>query len=173
MTVRVGVPADYEPLYQLLLHMHRETALFPLSEARARATIAALLSRSVASIVGVIDNHDGDGLVAAIGLVRSQFWYSEAHHFEDVFTFVHPDHRKTDYAQQLLRFVKAFSDRVGEPVFPGVFSSKRTLGKIRLYSREMPLVGALFAWPPTSAGHCIKELKLSTREVGKLSCEAA
>lgn len=170
MTVRIGKPEDLDNLYDLLLLMHAESGLFPLSPEKTRATLSRMLNREVPCICGVIENPGGSGLVGAIGLVRSSFWYSESHHFEDVFTFVHPDHRKGhDYAGHLLDFVKAFGDRVGEPVFPGVLSNKKTLGKIRLYSRRLPLIGAIFVYPPTLAPEGMEDLKPSERKVGKFN----
>lgn len=171
MTVRIGEPRDFEALYALLLPMHAESALFPLSEAKTKHTLALVLTRQIQSVCGVIDNPSGDGsLVASICLVRSAFWYSEAHHYEDLWSFVHPDHRKGhDYAQQLLRFIKAFGDRVGEPVFPGVLSSKQTLGKIRFYSREFQMVGALFGYGKVKLPDGVGELRPSARKPGEFN----
>jgi hypothetical protein len=141
--VRRGVPADAEPMMILLREMHAENGLAPLDEQKVRNTLMRGLTGDGA-IVGIIRS---DGIIAAsVGLFISRWWYSEASHVEDLWSFVSENYRKSEYAKNLLVWSKHAAKVLGQPLLMGVLSSERTQAKIKLYQRQLGApVGALFS----------------------------
>lgn len=144
--VRLAQPGDEDAVYRLLLELYDENALMPMSEARVRATIHAG-TRGEGGIVGVIDG--AHGIEASIGMAFSQFWYTEAYHLNELWCFVHPDHRKSTHARRLIEFGKWCADRLSSPehkvpLLLGIVTRHRLLPKLRLFQRQAPQVGAIF-----------------------------
>jgi hypothetical protein len=142
--VRTATKADEEGLIKLLRLMHAESGMFPLDDGEMRNTFARAFNRE-GGIIGVIG--EPDDIRAGVFLLVSRFWYTKQFHFEDLFNFVHPDHRRTDYADSLIKFSRACSDKSGVPVILGVLTNKQVEAKVRLYRRRLGLpVGAVFAY---------------------------
>jgi GNAT superfamily N-acetyltransferase len=80
--------------------------------------------------------------------VIDPIWYSDDWQLLELSLFVHPDHRKTTFAKQLMQFMKAASEGLKLDLTIGVFSNSRTEAKIRLYQRQFPQVGAYFCFRP-------------------------
>jgi hypothetical protein len=144
--VRLARPEDEEPVYRLLLELYAENALLPMSERKVREAITAG-TRGKGGIVGVIDGPQG--IEASIGMTFSSFWYTEAVHLNELWCFVHPDHRQSTHAKRLIEFGKWCADRLSQsgtcvPLLLGVVTRHRLLPKLRLFLRQAPQVGALF-----------------------------
>jgi hypothetical protein len=144
--VRMARPEDEEPVYRLLLHLYDENALLPMSETKVRATIRAG-TRGEGGIIGVIDGRDG--IEASIGMTLSSFWYSDVCHLNELWCFVHPDHRASTHARRLIEFGKWCADRLSSeehrvPLLLGIVTRHRLLAKLRLFQRQVPQVGAIF-----------------------------
>ncbi|MGO8916223.1 MAG: hypothetical protein ACLQJR_09975 [Stellaceae bacterium] len=144
--VRLARPEDEDSVFRLLLELNAENALLPMSEKKARDAIARG-TRGEGGIVGVIDGPQG--IEASIGMALSQFWYTEAWHLNELWCFVHPDHRKSTHARRLIEFGKWCADRlsggsVRVPLLLGIVTRHRLLPKLRLFQRQAPQVGALF-----------------------------
>ena len=107
--VRQAVPADEEALFDLLLALHRGGlgAAFPYDHAKV---VAALQhgTRQRGGIIGVIDAPDREGfIVASVGLLVEEWWWSRCCFLEERWCFVRPEYRRgTDYFAAL----KAFSE---------------------------------------------------------------
>lgn len=149
LSVRIARPSEEERLFKTLMLAGEENAMAGVSEPKVRAMLQRCRSPEPGQprygVIGVIDAPKG-GIAATVGLVTGQWWYTEEWHCEEVWSFVHPDHRrdKANHAKDLIQFSKWWGEQLGWPVLMGVMSNVRTLGKIRLYAREIPLVGALF-----------------------------
>lgn len=139
--VRMARPEDEESVYALLMQLHAENGLSPVSEQKTRAMIRRATQKD-GGIIGLIEGKDG--IEASVGLLLTQWWYSEAWHLEEMWTFVHPDHRRTTHAKRLIEFAKWASDRMGVPLLMGILTRDRLAPKLRLYQRQIPQVGALF-----------------------------
>jgi hypothetical protein len=144
--VRIARPGDEESVYRLLMLLYEENALLPMSEAKVRAAIHAG-TRGEGGIVGVIDGPDG--IEASIGMALSQFWYTERWHLNEIWCFVHPDHRRSTHLKRLAEFGKWCADRLSTPevrvpLLLGVVTRHRLLAKLRLFQRQAPQVGAIF-----------------------------
>lgn len=151
-SMRVATPQDEQAIYGLMLMAHRENGhqFAPLSPKRVEAQIqAATLGKG--NMLGVIDGPDGP--VAMTLLTPCQWWWSEAFFISDLVQFVHPAHRRSRHADDLLRFEKWCVDEwtrgFGYPVYllAGVFSLYRTREKERLWARHLNQVGKAFIYP--------------------------
>jgi hypothetical protein len=132
--VRLAVPADIDNILELGRLIHEENAVMPMSEERINeyAWRGINQQRALMGVIGPIGH-----IEAVVYLVIGRFWYSEDYHLEELFAFVHPDHRRSDNAKALLEFEKNCSKRLGIPLLMGVISTNRTAAKIRLYERRL------------------------------------
>lgn len=144
--VRIANKVDEGAVFDLLMLLAAENALAPVNDEKVRAMIRRSTDRQ-GGVIGIIDAPDG-GIAASVSLIMAQWWYSEAWHYEEVWSFVHPDHRRGagNYAQRLIQFARWWGEQIGMPVLMGVLSTHRTIGKVRLYARHIPLAGALYLW---------------------------
>lgn len=142
--VRLATEADEQKLFDLLMLLAAENAMDPVSDTKVMDMIRHATRRE-GGVIGIIDAPDGS-IAATVGITMAQWWYSNAWRCEEAWSFVHPDHRGGNgrYAKQLIQFSKWWGEQLGMPVLMGVLSTHRTLGKIRLYARNIPVVGALF-----------------------------
>ena len=142
--VRIATRQDEPGLVKLLHMMHAESGMFDLDEREMRATFARAFDRQ-GGLIGVIGA--SENIEAALYLLISRFWYTTQNHLEDLFNFVRPDCRKTNYADLLLAFGKDCSDKIGIPLVLGVLTNKRVEAKVRLYRRKLGMpVGAVFVY---------------------------
>lgn len=167
--VRPAVPADENEVWRLCRLHHEENGLFPLSEKK----VGFYIDRSLhpekieaedfgpRGIIGVIGK---TGILEAIVmLILGSPWYSESISMDDCMNFVDPVHRRSDHAKALIGYSKHLVDqvRIGHPEFRimmGIVSTERTAPKIRLFSRQLELVGAFFTWPPLDDGKTLKNM---------------
>lgn len=153
--VRIAVKSDERAIFDLLMtKAAEEGALAPVNDYKVLNAIKTATDRKGA-VIGIIE--ENGEIAASIGLVMGQWWYSEAWHYEDLWSYVHPEYRRVrrgnvNFAQMLLQFAKWWSEQAGLPVMLGIASSIRTAAKIRLYMRQLPLIGAAFLWRGSSSG---------------------
>jgi hypothetical protein len=154
LNVRIANLSDEADIYNLLTGeqgLYQENALFEMSAPKVRRAINMGLVRykgvlgtpnGPKGIIGVIE-HDGK-VVASVGMEFVQFWYSEDWLLSELWNFVHPDFRKTTYAQDLINFAKWCSDGLSIPLHMGIISKSRVKAKVRLYKRTIPYAGGYF-----------------------------
>jgi GNAT superfamily N-acetyltransferase len=142
--VRIAVSEDAPSIYAMCKMLHEENGQASWSEDKIRGSIGGALAGKKA-VIGVIGPRGAP--VAMIHLRIGSFWYSDDIHLEDRGTFVHPDHRRTSYAKDLIEFAKMAAEDLKIPLLMGIASTKRTEQKIRLCRRRLgaPL-GAYFIW---------------------------
>lgn len=151
-SVRLGKPRDEDAIYDLLVLDIAENAAIvaPANEEDIRATIKQALTAP--NIVGLIDGADGKP-IAVVMLICMKWWWSKAWYYQEVPLFVHPEHRKSNHARQLIAFqrywvdemTRAFGYRVH--LLCGVLGTKRVRTKTALYRRMFRLVGSAFLYP--------------------------
>lgn len=142
--VRMGCADDAGRIYDFLLNLHAENSVFALSEERSRQAIASCLNmqQGTYGITGLIEKNGQ--ILGCVGLRPSQMWYTDDWFLDELWNFVHPDHRNSDYAQRLIEFAQWAATRVGLPLVMGIVTKKRLAAKVRLYQRFMPQIGAYF-----------------------------
>lgn len=146
--VRLAVPSDEPELLHLIQIMHSESGWRPLDIERVRETLALSFERR-GGIIAVIG---GPGRIRALlGLQIACHWYTRANHLEELFCWVHPEHRQSDYAKILINYGKKCSDEISRdagfkvPLLMGVMTHQRMAAKVRLYRRFFGIpVGAFF-----------------------------
>jgi len=142
--VRMATREDADEIIRLLNLMHSENAMMPLSEECAHEFFERAFEKR-GGIIGVI-GEKGD-IRAMIMLLITHFWYTKDFHLEEVFNFVRPDHRKSNYARDLIAFARECSDKTKLPLMIGVLTNNRMEGKVRLYRRALGYpAGAFFVY---------------------------
>lgn len=142
MTVRIATVEDEPEILRLLHLMHQESGILSLDVDAAREVFARAFNRQ-GGIIGVVGPRDD--IHAMIYLLISRYWYTRENHLEELFNFVRPDHRKSNYATEMIEFAKKCSDEIDIPLFIGVLTNQRMAGKVRLYRRSLGYpAGAFF-----------------------------
>jgi GNAT superfamily N-acetyltransferase len=146
--VRLATKTDEGEIFGLLIMLHAENGFFTMNRDKVITGIQHATERR-GGIIYVID--EGPRVVATLGMTIACDWYSDDEYLHERWNFVHPDYRKSDYAQKLLNQAKWTSEWFKTrdklmPFFCGVNSLRRTEAKIRMYARQMPCIGAYFAY---------------------------
>lgn len=151
--VRLAQPSDEPELLTLFRLMHAEGGMRPLDVDCVRWTFARAFDRK-GGIMAVIG---APGHIRAMQyLLITRYYYTRESHIEELWNWVHPDHRHSDYAKLLIDHAKKCSDEISAsmgakvPLLMGVFTNNRMAAKVRLYRRFFGLpVGAFFVHNPT------------------------
>jgi GNAT superfamily N-acetyltransferase len=124
--------------------MHAEGGLLSLDVDCAREMFARSFNKT-GGIIGIIG--DKTRIHAMISLLITRWWYTRENHLEEIFAYVHPDYRKSNYARTLIEFAKKCSDEIGIPLVIGVMTNSRIVEKVRLYRRSLGFpAGAVFVY---------------------------
>lgn len=89
--------------------------------------------------------------VAVLLMSIEPIWSSPDYEIKELLNYVHPDHRKSDKAKQLIQFSKTASEGLSLDLTFGVLSTERTAAKIKLYERQFKSAGSYFKYTPVSA----------------------
>lgn len=149
--VRLAVPADEDKIISMISMLHEENGIFPLSERKVRDYMQRFF-RQEGALIGVV-GPVGDP-VGSIYLEIGQPYYSESWYLNEAWNFVHPDHRRTDFAKKLLAWAKQMSSEMHLPLMIGIVTNHRTEAKVRLYEKQLEKAGAFFVWNREFAGPC-------------------
>ena len=147
--VRIADKSDEEELMAICRELHQENGLFAMNEDKVRDMLYRSFDRQ-GGIVGVIGAPGGiEGLIC---MIMSTFWYSNDPHWEELFSFVLPQYRRSTNAKDLIEFAKWCADGTGFPLVIGILSNERTESKVRLYQRQLDKpIGAFFKYTPQKA----------------------
>jgi hypothetical protein len=142
MTVRIGTRKDEAQLMDLCHALHADNGIFSMDD----ELVGKMLDRAFDRKGGIIGIIDADNeIAAAIYMVFSHFWYSNDIHLEELFNFVRPQYRKSNFARELLEFAKHCQRTLGIPLFTGIVTNKRVEAKVTMYRRKLgPPAGAFF-----------------------------
>jgi N-acetylglutamate synthase-like GNAT family acetyltransferase len=150
LTPRLAKIDDLNPLIELGRLLHRENAMLPWDDDLIRELVTAYVAYTPSEhyrepgMIAVVE--ENGQLVAMIALRITQLWYSRSPIIEELFNFVHPDHRRSEHAKALIQYAKALADDMQLPLLIGIVSNIRTEAKIRLYQRFLPFAGAFFVY---------------------------
>ena len=142
-SVRIAVETDADALYAFCIGAHEEMRLASVNTERVWDTITSAVTKRVNPVFGLIKDERGT-VVAAIGLQVSPFWYSDAPVLMSFFGgFVHPDHRKSTHAADLVAFSHWFGDKLKTPVLLIDWTDGES-GKTRLFAKNGTRAGSMF-----------------------------
>jgi GNAT superfamily N-acetyltransferase len=154
--VRLAKQSDKQAIFNLLKLDIAENAarVAPPNEECILETITQALTAP--NIVGVIDGPDGM-IVGTAMLIATRWWWSKSYYYQEIPLFVHPDHRKSRYAHNLMDFqawwvdemTKSFGYRVH--LLCGVLGTVRVRAKIAMYRRRYRQVGSVYLYPWATA----------------------
>lgn len=147
--VRLATPDKINQILDLLALMHEEVHLFPLDREEGIAYVDKLMNKN-GGIIGCIE--EPNRVSGVIGLVLDRQWYSKQWFLHEMFTFVHPDLRKSTRAKCLLQFAKKCAEDMKLPLVTGITSNYRTAAKIKLYERQFDRMGSFFIHNKESIG---------------------
>jgi N-acetylglutamate synthase-like GNAT family acetyltransferase len=140
--IRLATPADEDRLFDFLMLLHGENALFPVSDSKVREIIRQGTLQQ-GGVIGIIDGADGS-IEASVGLIVDSWWYTNAPSLNERWNFVRQDCRHSPHAKNLIQFSKRAAQHLGVPLIMGIISTRRTEAKVRLYKRQMEYVGGYF-----------------------------
>ena len=147
--VRFASPQDEDQIFALLMLLHSENGWFSVNDEKVRKGIQ-VATRRQGGFIWVIDEGwftpGRPRVVATLGMLIVADWYSDDEYLLERWNYVHPKYRKSNYARKLIEQAKWTSDQMKLPVQVGINSFDRTEGKVRLYARHMPCVGAFFMY---------------------------
>jgi hypothetical protein len=141
--VRFATPEDEEQIFALLMLLHSENGMFGVNDEKVRAGIQ-WGTRRKGGLIWVTPERPR--IVATMGMLIVQDWYSDDDYLLERWNYVHPKYRKSNYARKLIEQAKWTSNLLKLPVQIGINSFDRTEGKVRLYARHMACVGAFFMY---------------------------
>jgi hypothetical protein len=156
--VRLAGPADEEACLELWLHDLRANAahVCPIDEEKVLGNIQ-VGTRNKIGFTAVIDGPEGKP-VALLVLHPMQWHWSRAWFFQEMCCYVHPDHRRSKYANDLIDFAKWVSDAqskgFGHTIYLlcGVLGSWRVRAKMAFYRRKVTLAGSVCIYPSPPMG---------------------
>lgn len=155
--VRLARPEDREAILGLTTLLHGENGLFAISPRKVEIMLDRFYNREGA-LIGVIGEIGAP--VATIYLGIDQLIYTDDWTLVEQWNFVHPDHRRSNFASQLICYAKGLSDQFKLPLLVGILSNSRTEAKARLYERHLTRAGAYFYYaqtPPDGAAPAWRE----------------
>ena len=144
--VRLAVQEDIPALMELMRRACEENSTHPFDEEKVFAIVCRCFNKQgvMISVIGEI----GDP-VAYLLMVVDQIWFSTDYQLLELSLFVHPDHRRSNYAKQLMSFSKQASEGLELDLTIGVYSNERTAAKVRLYQRQFKQAGTFFLYQPS------------------------
>jgi GNAT superfamily N-acetyltransferase len=143
--VRLAVPEDEGEILRLTPMIHEEVGHGSYNPEKVRAMVQKALRRD-GGIIGVI-GPVGD-LKGCIYLLLDPIWYGDDWQLVELWNYVRPDARRSDYGIQMIEFAKDCADRIGLKLFIGVFNAVRLAAKVRLYDRHLKREGAFYVHQP-------------------------
>lgn len=150
--VRVAKPDDHVEIWRLFLQGHRENGQFNLAPEKVDYFLSRVLFPNAIpewdtgprGAIGVIG--DIGKLEALVFVTIGTWWYSNDRHLEEYIVYVDPECRRSGHVRALVEWMKHQSDITGLPLVTGIISNHRTEGKVRLYERFLPKIGAFFLY---------------------------
>lgn len=142
-TVIGATEADLPEFMRLFKVMWTECGLFSLDE----DCVVETFNRAVKNregVIGLIKGPSGD-IRAMLCLLITRYYYTRQFHLEELWNFVSPDFRKTNYADTLLKYADHCQKSLGIPLVIGVLTNERMEAKVRKYRRHFGMpAGAFF-----------------------------
>lgn len=145
--IRIATPDDMDEIMALAIMACEENGFLDPNPVKFAIEMWPALNRDngICALVGAPGKPIEGFVVLRIGTM----WYSDAQVVEEKVIFVHPDFRsaKGGRAARLCDFSKKVADTLGIPLLIGVLSNKRTLSKVKMYSRQFgEPAGAFFLY---------------------------
>lgn len=119
---------------ELCRQLHTENGIFLMNDLKVQMMLDRAFNRQGGILAGIGEKGKLEGIIY---LLLSSFWYTNDHHWEELFLYVAPPYRKTRNAVELLKFAKWVADETPYPLFIGILSDSTTTRKEALYERQL------------------------------------
>lgn len=140
--VKPALPGDADFLMEMLRHnCEEEHAIARPSDDCIRAILNRGLTQEMA-MIGVI--RGPDRIEGSVGIYVSSWWFSHDLHCDALWLYVHPEHRRSEHAKNLIKFAKWAAAELSFPLVLGILKTPQTDRKAELYGRQIPLGGSFF-----------------------------
>lgn len=145
--MRVAEPSDLQAVCDLLKVRSAEIGVLRFDEAKAQETIRPIIESRLCFVC------EADGTIAAsLGLTFAEpSWDSSDSGMVDRWFFVHPEHRHTQFAQELVLMAKKAARISQVPLWLSVSATKRSVKKMLFMERYMRTFGGTFYYIPEAA----------------------
>jgi GNAT superfamily N-acetyltransferase len=143
-TVEIAEPRDAPQIFALLKLCYAEDGSDPVDDEKLVEAIDAGIRQDWA-MIGVI-RAASIGVAASIGLFLDPQWYSYERRVTSRWEFVHPEHRRSDYAKRLLLFAKESATMLHRPLVLSLEQSDKTARKREMMARHMKVGGQVFVF---------------------------
>ena len=149
--VQLATQSMAEDIADVLVEGKDEGFVFPPDRSVILEYVKEIMNQN-GGIIGVIYDEDNKRVEGVIGLRLDKFWFSDQWFIRDIFTYVHPDFRRSTRAKCLIAFAKECSKKINIPLLMGIMSNTRTEAKAKLYERQMNRAGTFFVYNTESFG---------------------
>src|ERR1035437_7334498 len=105
--IRIATPDDYQEIFRICCLLHAENGQHKFSDEKSKDVIWRGVNQ-INSIVGIIG--PSDNVKAIIYLEINPVYYSDDYQLLELWNYVRPDCRRTDYAKRMIQFAKKCSD---------------------------------------------------------------
>ena len=143
--LRIATPEDYQEIFRICCLLHAENGQHAFSERKVTELIWRGCNQDRA-IIGVIG--ESNDIKAMLFLVIDPVYYSEDLQLTELWNYVRPDARRSDFARQMIQFAKRCSDETELDLTIGIISDKNLEKKANLYGRLLPKGGTFFIYRP-------------------------
>lgn len=152
-SVTMATPADEPAILELLLADVRENAerIAPADPATIMAHIQAG-TRGRGGLTVVVRDAQRKPVAVSI-IIPMTWWWSRSFYYQDMVTYVSPEHRKSRHVHDLIEAQKWFVEKMSADsgtrmyLLCGVLGFHRVRAKAMMYSRKMRQVGWAYLWP--------------------------
>jgi hypothetical protein len=163
-SVRIATMADENALFHLMMMDAKENAL-PIATVSADRVLEHIQfgtrrherPNSPMAILAMIDGPEGEP-VGCMLLMFFQWWWSKAYFLQEIWNYVHPDHRASRHAENLMKFARWCSDDMSAGfgyrvwLLQGVTSLQNVEKKVAFYGQHGNYVGSFFLYPDPHGG---------------------
>ena len=171
--VQFARAGDEHAIFALCMMAHAEIGLSRVNKDKVLDMIHRCV-RKDGGVIGLIKDAEGN-IEAGTGLrIGEGRWYSSEMQLYDIFTFVHPAHRKSRHAQALLQFQKDFANSMAMELIVAVTTNKELMQKMRLFQRTYHQIGAVFGFNNRAYDQFVSQKELEQpRRASRLQGRAA
>lgn len=132
--VRIIEADEIEDVMRLCNELWSENGIFKMDDTKVRQMLMRAFNKEGGILAGVGPKGRLEGLLY---LLLSSFWYTNDHHWEELFLYVSPEYRKSRNAVELLKFAKWCATQTPYPLFIGIMPNAASQRKIYLYDRQL------------------------------------
>lgn len=132
--VRIVGRDEEDDCMRLCRALHKENGLFEMDESKVRSMLDRAFDKQGGILAGIGSKGKLEGLLF---ILLSYFWYSNDAHWEEIFLYVLPEHRKSRNAIELIKFAKWCAEQTPYPLFIGIMPNASSHRKVLLYDRQL------------------------------------